>query len=444
MKRVSCIIAALLLSTLQQLLFAQGWQQQTNGLPLFWSISAVDTNTCWVAGDRMLVMRTTNGGSNWTVTDNGLVPAHYGALHARSANLAWVANTNQIFKTTNGGANWSKVYEYSGPGAQFCFFNDIYFWDDLTGIIVSDQVLANPNTMLVLRTTDGGSTWNVITSGLPSGTGLYGLAGSSLDIVGNHCWYSVLTGTGADTTAQRFLMHSRDRGLTWESLPIPSFSGLYTASFSDTLRGVFSGGGKHIAKTTDGGKTWKTRYDGIAYWPMRFAKGTPSVWACGPNDITYGSLIAKSVDYGTTWTTQSKPTRPGITGLSVLNESYVWACGADYTILRTRSGGIQTSIVNEGLTPPTTFQLLQNYPNPFNPTTVIKFRLEESGSVQLSIYDELGREVRTLMNGYQSAGWKQIVWDGRDNANRAVASGAYFYALRGENRMDAKKMILLK
>ncbi|MGA3246244.1 MAG: FlgD immunoglobulin-like domain containing protein [Bacteroidota bacterium] len=445
MKRILFLVAALLLAVFLQQSFAQGWQQQSNGLPVLWSISAVDTNTCWVAGDRMLVMRTTNGGTNWIAnSDNGLVAANYGALYARSANLAWVANTNQIYKTTNGGTNWSKIYEYTGPGAQYCFFDDIFFWDDLTGIIVSDQVLANPNTMMVLRTTDGGSTWNTITSGLPSGNALYGLAGSSLDVVGNHCWYTVLSGTATDTTAQRFLLHSRDKGLTWESLPIPANSGLYAASFSDTLRGVIAGGGKHIAQTTDGGKTWKTRYDGIAGWPMRFAKGTAVVLANGPFDNTSGSLIAKSSDYGATWTTQPKQSRPGITSLSVLDQNYAWACGGDNTILRTRSGGIQTNIANENPTLPSTFQLLQNYPNPFNPSTVIKFRLEEAGSMQLCVYDELGREVRVLMDGYQSAGWKQIVWDGRDNANRPVASGVYFYALRGENRMDAKKMILLK
>lgn len=442
MKRSIPIVVTLLIVVNS---YSQGWQQQITGLPNFWSISAVDTSTCWVAGDRALVMRTTNGGSNWVANgDNGLVGGNYSAIYARSANLAWVANTKQIFKTTNGGANWSKVYEYTGPGEQYCFFDDIYFWDDLTGIIVSDQVLANPNTMLVLRTTDGGSTWNTITSSLPSGNALYGLAGSSLDVVGNHCWYSVLSGTASDTTTQRFLMHSRDRGFTWESLPIPSYSGLYNASFSDTLRGVFSGAGKHIGQTTDGGKTWKVRYDGVASWPLRFAKGTSTVWTNGPYDNTYGALISKSTDYGTTWVAQPKQTRPGLTSLSVIDQNYAWACGGDNTILRTRSGGVQTSIVSDNPVFPKSFELLQNYPNPFNPTTLIKFRLEESGSVRLSIYDELGREVRTLLDGYQNAGWKQILWDGRDNANHPVASGAYFYALRGENRMDAKKMILLR
>ncbi len=170
MKKSILLVAGVLIVAAN--LHSQGWVQQTSGLPNFWSISVVDTNTCWVAGDRMLVMRTTNGGSTWVANgDNGLVGGNYSAIYARSASLAWIANTNQIYKTTNGGTSWSKIYEYTGPGAQYCFFDDIYFWDDLTGIIVSDQVLANPSTMLVLRTTDGGSTWNIITSGLPSGTG---------------------------------------------------------------------------------------------------------------------------------------------------------------------------------------------------------------------------------------------------------------------------------
>jgi flagellar hook assembly protein FlgD len=103
------------------------------------------------------------------------------------------------------------------------------------------------------------------------------------------------------------------------------------------------------------------------------------------------------------------------------------------------------AIAYPGDTPvPSSFELMQNYPNPFNPVTTIKYRLEESGQVRLTIYDELGREIRTLMDQRQNAGWHQVSWDGRDNVNRVVATGTYFYTLKGTSSMQAKKMILLK
>jgi photosystem II stability/assembly factor-like uncharacterized protein len=174
------LIAALCSLVSSQSLNAQGWQQLTSGLPSFSHLSAVDTSVCWVAGGRMLVMRTTNANNFSEVTNP--VPANYfiTAIYARSASLAWVTNTSQIYKTTDGGANWTKVYEYTGPRAEFAFFDDIYFWDDLTGIAINDQVLADPNTLLVVRTTDGGSSWTTITSGLPIGNGLYGINNAQL------------------------------------------------------------------------------------------------------------------------------------------------------------------------------------------------------------------------------------------------------------------------
>lgn len=63
---------------------------------------------------------------------------------------------------------------------------------------------------------------------------------------------------------------------------------------------------------------------------------------------------------------------------------------------------------------PERFILEQNYPNPFNPTTAISFQLSANSDVTLKIYDLLGREVATLLNGRMSAGEDQIVWDARD------------------------------
>ncbi|NQT27234.1 T9SS type A sorting domain-containing protein, partial [candidate division KSB1 bacterium] len=96
------------------------------------------------------------------------------------------------------------------------------------------------------------------------------------------------------------------------------------------------------------------------------------------------------------------------------------------------------------LSRPSSLELLQNYPNPFNPSTTIKYRVDQSGSVNLTIFDELGRKVRTLVDENQSAGWHQIVWDGRNLSNQNIATGVYFYSLQSKNRTGVKKMIMLK
>ncbi len=96
---------------------------------------------------------------------------------------------------------------------------------------------------------------------------------------------------------------------------------------------------------------------------------------------------------------------------------------------------------------PETFSLSQNYPNPFNPTTTIRYALPSSANVKLNVYDLLGREIATLVNEEQSAGWKEVEWNARQtNGGQASAfsSGIYFYKLEVGSFAEVKKLILLK
>jgi uncharacterized delta-60 repeat protein len=93
---------------------------------------------------------------------------------------------------------------------------------------------------------------------------------------------------------------------------------------------------------------------------------------------------------------------------------------------------------------PSEFDLSQNYPNPFNPTTNIEFTLSKSGLVILQIYDVLGREVRTLVSEELSSGYKSVIWDGKNEDGKDVASGVYFYQLKVDDFSEPKKMLLLK
>jgi hypothetical protein len=93
---------------------------------------------------------------------------------------------------------------------------------------------------------------------------------------------------------------------------------------------------------------------------------------------------------------------------------------------------------------PSEFDLSQNYPNPFNPTTKIEFTLAKSGFVNLQIYDVLGRKVRTLVSEELSSGYKSVIWDGKNEEGKGVASGVYFYQLKVGDFSQPKKMLLLK
>lgn len=83
--------------------------------------------------------------------------------------------------------------------------------------------------------------------------------------------------------------------------------------------------------------------------------------------------------------------------------------------------------------------LYANYPNPFNASTVIRYSLPSASDVTFEIYDFLGRKVETLVQGEQSAGYHQVVWDASDHS-----SGLYFYRIRAEGNDASGKMLLLK
>jgi hypothetical protein len=89
-------------------------------------------------------------------------------------------------------------------------------------------------------------------------------------------------------------------------------------------------------------------------------------------------------------------------------------------------------------------ELMQNSPNPFNPSTTIKFFIPDNSNVTVKIYDMLGREVATLVNGQTLAGYHIVFWNGRDKYGSQAASGIYLYRLTAGNFMGTKKMILLK
>ncbi len=94
---------------------------------------------------------------------------------------------------------------------------------------------------------------------------------------------------------------------------------------------------------------------------------------------------------------------------------------------------------DESLEKSLTYSLNENYPNPFNPNTIISYTIAEPNNVKLVVHDILGREVKILVNEYQSAGLKTVNFDAGD-----LPSGVYFYKLTAGSFTSVKKMLLLR
>ncbi len=113
-------------------------------------------------------------------------------------------------------------------------------------------------------------------------------------------------------------------------------------------------------------------------------------------------------------------------------------------VINDKSYGTIVSAKENPKTLRNTFSLYQNYPNPFNPTTRIKYsvpfvEMHRYASVQLRVYDILGREIATLVNEKKSPGEYEVQFNGTN-----LPSGVYFYRLQAGSFSDTKKLILLK
>ena len=93
---------------------------------------------------------------------------------------------------------------------------------------------------------------------------------------------------------------------------------------------------------------------------------------------------------------------------------------------------------------PTVYALHQNYPNPFNPTTQIKYDLPEDALVSITIYDIMGRSIRSLVKSRQTAGYRSVQWNATNNLGEPVSAGMYIYMIQAGEFRQNKKMVLLK
>jgi photosystem II stability/assembly factor-like uncharacterized protein len=235
---------------------------------------------------------------------------------------------------------------------------------------------------LILRTTNGGTTWFRQTSG----------TSETIRAI------STLNANSAFAlAANKMLLRTTNGGTNWESLPIiPNAPGIWLTNLAATDQNtvIIVGSGGTILRTTDSGISW-----------VRLPSGT--------GDELYG--------------------------VSFIDSNIGTVVGYYGTVLRTENGGT-TWIKEEPLkVAPTEAALYQNYPNPFNPTTTVKFQLSTTGFVTLRVYDLQGSEVATLVGEKMVPGVYERIFHG-DN----LASGVYLCRLQVGNLTATKKLLLLR
>jgi len=145
-----------------------------------------------------------------------------------------------------------------------------------------------------------------------------------------------------------------------------------------------------------------------------------------------------------------------VLGIGWVNDNCVYVSGCDWVadsvdytnaFFNSMDDCIETCVLvsnDESKQLPTAFNLYNNYPNPFNPTTQIRYDLPEDARVSITIYDLMGRSIKSLVRSNQTAGYHSVRWDGTSDIGKGVSAGLYFYTIVAGEFRQTKKMLLLK
>lgn len=466
----------------------------------------------YVVGDTSRIFKTDNLGSNWTAIPF-LDPAHkwtntWYAMSIVNSTIV-VAGANGTFNvSTNDGTSWTefnkkisggtlydvwceygmgKVWAVGAPGKTGVFDQVLYSSNGGATFINQDvgtstatfRSISMANSLTgyicgtnssIRKTTNGGTTWDTLSTSLPAALNLY-----KIDFVNaNSGWVFSNTVTPGGT-----IWHTTNGGGTWtqQALPdtLPNGPKIYSADMVDGNTGFCTNGYSAVYLTTNAGANWIVQNPWVFFGPTigevcmvdantgylcgstklfrtynQFAVMdsvvhplTGTLVATRWTDINNGfilnsaGLTARTTNRGETW--DLMPTSVGtLSRICLQHADTGYVVGSGGTVLKLQKGFVGITWQNNV---PGQYFLGQNYPNPFNPETQFKFGLSTKGKVSLKIYDITGRLVQTLFDNMElNPGTLTVKFDGRN-----FASGVYFYTLLvDDNRVDTRKMVLLK
>jgi len=406
-------------------LFAQqGWVQQTSGTSNnLCCVQFLNATTGFAGGYGGVLLKTTNGGASWTSTTSSL--GTFYQVQFLDANTGFAYTASGIAKTTNGGINWLTISSANDGG----YF---HFADINTGFCISSC------TAICEKTTNSGANWQTLGSssgGIPGSKDFVYLNDNNIYAAG---WDFYLS----SSTSQARISKSTNGGLNWSFVyyaPMGLYNNYVAALVFPNERigygvglewsGTYS---QYFYRTTNSGLNWVKQHISNQMNSLAFTD-TAKGWLVG-----LGGAILYTTNSGANFSFQDPTINVDLQKIFMVNDLTGWIVGNSGIILKTTNGGL-TPVETISSNVPSAFSLSQNYPNPFNPGTKIKFQIAKTIAVKLTVYDELGRDIETLVNEQLHPGTYEVYWNGTN-----VASGIYFYRLQSDNFVDIKKMVLLK
>lgn len=452
-----------------------------------YAVDALDANVAWVTGSKSLdakIWKTTDGGTTWNeqwynaaTFGNGLkfFDANNGVAMCDPA----PANEWVILSTSDGGANWNPVPQSNlpvadGANAEYGLVTTMVGKGNSVWFTAYNNVESR-----VYYSTDKGLTWGKTDPILPgaSSRSLYvapisetelvalsagGLTGFSSD-GGKTFNFPSTTSIGITVRSLAYVpgttaliavgssgksMISRDKGLTWTSVPATAeASTLRNTTVVSEILAIAVGENGRIYKWT--GPNLPVE---LTSFTAKSSVGKVYLeWNTATEMNNKGFEIERKTDAGD-WRvigfkqgngTKSEQSKYNFTD----NISQLNAKAITYRLKQIDFNGTYTYSSEQSVDAgaPSQFVVNQNYPNPFNPSTSISYGLPFESSVKISVYDALGQIVSDLVNQVQAAGYYEVNWNAAD-----ASTGTYFYVIKAmplineKEFTSIKKMILMK
>lgn len=400
----------------------QSWKSSSKGF------TNSSVNAMLLRGDTLFaalktgVFSSTDSGDSWISSNNGLDSTSVISF-ALIGSKIFALTKRGIYISSNNGISWTA----HNSGLQASFYNCI--------AAIGNYIFVGTDNGIFIST-DKDSIWKSANKGMRTHLDSI-LSVSALTSYGN----MVFAGASGITTGGGIFL-STDYGANWINADekIGMGTKINIRSFAVAKEKIFIaytfGQLYHpvVALSSDSGKSWT----GIS-------KGIPPYTETQKFHIIADSLYALT-DYGTfsfsfdslAWVNADRDF-PGEILSSAYNDKYAFAGINGLGIWRKTVKATSIKIKDKGTEGFGTLSLSQNYPNPFNGSTLITYSIPSYASVELKVFDILGREILTLINQWQGKGEYKVLLDAS-----FLSSGVYFYVLRAGPFRESKKLILLR
>ena len=385
------------------------WTELKNGLTTGNVVDMVIMNNNVLAATTNGLYKSTNQGTNWSLSNSGLAGLSVSSL-ARKENTSTVyAGTSDsgLYVSSNFGASW-KHTTFNTENVTAISINGTYIFIGVqnNGVYVSS---------------DNGITWTLT------------LSSSRTTALASKGKYVYAGWRNSHGKPHGGIYASSDKGLNWIACIAPD-APVSSIGIFDNNNVIMSSDSVYIS--TNFGSIWNAAKSGtiIASPSDLVVMGYGDVYVANANGV------AGSYNYGKTWEMVSygllSKNCKIITG--DMNTLYVSPPYFGVWRLPLAKNNLTTLNTDNGALPKS-YSLSQNYPNPFNPTTNIQYEIPYDGNVQITVYDAIGRNVETLVNALQTAGRYSVVW----NAAK-YSSGVYYCKMETGSFSETRKLVLMK